>query len=113
MGTHVNLLTGLSHLGNYTSSNSACTMVKRMLLLGEHINKRLASLPGAIPKYTISFDLGASYLPKHQLEGRCMLCNQIHASGQLKAACYEVLCVVFTIEGRTGVSNCRYGWHGQ
>ena len=57
--THAGRLMGLSHLGNCASENSACPVVKRMLL-GECMNKKLASLPGATPKYTISSDLGAS-----------------------------------------------------
>ena len=57
-GARVGRFMGLSHLGNCTSENLACAAVKRTLL-GEHINKKLASLPGATPKYTISSDLGA------------------------------------------------------
>ena len=49
-GTCVDRLTGLSHLGNCASKNSPCAAVKRTLL-GEHINKKLASLPGATPKH--------------------------------------------------------------
>ena len=58
-GTHVDHLIGLSHLGNCASENSACVVVKRTLL-GECMNKKLASLPGATPKYTISSNFGAS-----------------------------------------------------
>ena len=59
VGTCVGCLTGLSHLGNCASENLACVAVKRTLL-GERMNKKLASLPGATPRYTISSDLGAS-----------------------------------------------------
>ena len=59
VGTHVDLLVGLSHLGNCASENSACAAVKRTLL-GECMNKKLPSLPGATPRYTISSNLGAS-----------------------------------------------------
>ena len=55
------VFTGLSHLGNFASENSACAAVKRTLW-GEHMNKKLASLPDATPKYTISSHLGASLL---------------------------------------------------
>ena len=58
-GTCAGHLTGLSHLGNCTSENSACMAVKRTLL-GECMNRKLASLPGATPRYTISSNLGAS-----------------------------------------------------
>ena len=67
-GTHVDCFTGLSHLGNCTSENLACTAVKRMLL-GERMNKKLASLPGATSKYTISSDFGASLFAQMS-EGR-------------------------------------------
>ena len=63
VGTRVGLFTGLSHLGNCASENSACTAVKRTLW-GERINKKLASLLGATSKYTISSDLGASLLAR-------------------------------------------------
>ena len=58
-GTHVDLLTSLSHLGNCASENLACIAVKRTLL-GECMNRKLALLPGATSKYTISSNLGAS-----------------------------------------------------
>ena len=51
VGTHVDLLMGLSHLGNCTSENLVCAAVTRTLL-GEHINKKLALFPGAIPRYS-------------------------------------------------------------
>ena len=58
-GTRCDRFMGLSHLGNCASENSACAAVKRTLL-GERMNKKLASLPGATPRYTISSDFGAS-----------------------------------------------------
>ena len=67
-GTLVGHSMGLSHLGNCASENSACMVVKRMLL-GEHINRKLASLPGVTPRYTISSDLGAS-VSAHTSAGR-------------------------------------------
>ena len=60
VGTHVDLLMGLLHLGNCTSENSAYVAVKRTLL-GEPMNKKLASLPDATPKYIISSGLGVSF----------------------------------------------------
>ena len=61
--TRVGHFTGLSHLGNCASENSACAAVKRTLWR-ECIKRNLASLPGATPKYTISSDLGASLLAR-------------------------------------------------
>ena len=60
-GACVDLLTGLLHLGHCAFSNEACTAVKRMLL-GEYMNKKLASFPGATPKYTSN-----SAPPTHRL----------------------------------------------
>ena len=39
--------------------------------------------------------------------------NQKYASGQLKAAYYEVLHIVYGIEGGIKVSDCKHGWHMQ
>ena len=50
VGTCVDHLISPLYLGNCTSENSACTVVKRTLL-GEHINQKLALLLGATPKY--------------------------------------------------------------
>ena len=61
VGTRVGHFTGLSHFRNCTSKNSACMVVKRTLW-GERMNKKLALLPGATPRYTISSDLGVSLL---------------------------------------------------
>ena len=58
-GTHVDHFVGLLHLGNCTSENSARAVVKRTLL-GECMNKKLALLLGATPRYTISSKLWAS-----------------------------------------------------
>ena len=79
VGIHVDHLTGLSHLGNCASENSACTVVKRTLL-GECMNRKLASLPGATPRYTRL--RGKFICPNVSWkEDIHMLCIQIHASG--------------------------------
>ena len=53
VGTHVDHLKDLSHVGNCTSKNSACAVVKRTLL-GECMNKHHCQVPHpSIPKVPI------------------------------------------------------------